>query len=246
MIAFDACLAALLIGLLGGAHCVGMCGGIIGALSVAGDPGANTGAGNTARAQKLRWLLLYNLGRLGSYVCIGLLFYLLVDSIEDYFALQFMRYIAGFILIAMGLYVANWWRGLAALERLGHCVWRYLQPCTRSLLPVRDGWQALALGGLWGWLPCGLIYSALTYAATVDSPVSAGAVMLAFGIGTLPAVMTSGLFAQRLLLWVQREKVRCLFAVVIMAFGVWTLYGAFAHGGGSDHHAKAVDHDHPH
>jgi len=212
---------AFSIGLLGGAHCIGMCGGIMGALTM--------GVADTNYQKRMYFIVLYNVGRISSYLLIAWIFYLFIDRIQVYFSIQFMRFIAGLLLIAMGLYLANWWRGLVYLEKTGSYLWRYIQPFSRSLLPVKTPCQALFLGAVWGWLPCGLIYSALAYAVAAESALQAVITMLAFALGTLPAVMASGLLAERLVTLVKNTSIRQGMAVLIIVFGVWTLVIAQQH-----------------
>ena len=214
--------AAVVIGLLGGAHCIGMCGGIIGALS--------TGVKADSKGTRYRLIAGFSAGRIGSYVAIAIGFYTITATLESYFAWQFMRLVAGLLLIAMGLYLGNWWRGLTYLETVGSVVWRLLQPFTRRLLPVTDFRQALLLGMLWGWLPCGLIYSALVYAATASSWPGAGLIMLGFGLGTLPAVLLSGIAISGFSQLLQRPSVRQFFGLLLIAFGLWTLWSGWQHG----------------
>lgn len=218
---------AFVIGLLGGAHCLGMCGGIIGSLTMA--------VAADQYRQRLAIIISYNVGRILSYLLIAWLFYQLIAQLQWYFSLQFMRYVAGFLLIAMGLYLANWWRGLVYLEKAGGYLWRYIQPLSRSLLPVKNIRQALALGFIWGWLPCGLIYSALAYATTADSGSGAVLIMLGFALGTLPAVLSTGLVAERLSALIQKKTLRQFFAVLIILFGAWTLYHTISHSGHHHH-----------
>lgn len=206
-------LAAFGLGFLGGAHCIGMCGGIMGALSFA--------IADQSKARRIGILLSYNAGRILSYGVIGLLLGSLGYILGGY---EVLRVIAGALLIAMGLYLANWWRGLTWLERGGAYVWRFIQPLGRSLMPVNNGAQAFLLGAIWGWLPCGLVYSALAYAAVQPHPYQAAAIMLAFGAGTLPAVLAGGLLAERLKNAIQNRKIRVLFSLMIVSFGIWTLY----------------------
>lgn len=223
---------AFVMGLLGGAHCIGMCGGIIGALTMASNH----------HSSRKRWLLigLYNTGRILSYVVIALVFYLLVDALESYFSWRFMRVVAGFLLIAMGLYLADWWRGLVYLEKLGGIFWRFLQPLSRRLIPVKYYRQAFVLGALWGWLPCGLIYSALVYSATASSAFSAGITMFAFALGTLPAVLITGLFAEKIMSYIKHRISRTIMAILMMVFGLWVLYGELSA------HQHIVTHDNVH
>ena len=216
--------AALAIGFLGSSHCIGMCGGIAGALGMA-VPG-----------QKTAWVQLvsYSAGRIASYTLMGALAGALGAAVLP--ALAPLRLIAGLMLIAMALYIGGIWRGLVWLERGGSYLWRYLQPLSAQLLPVRTAPQAVALGSLWGWLPCGLVYSALTFALAQGGSLNAALAMLAFGLGTVPAVLTTGAAAARVRGFVQRPQVRLLFAGAILLFGLWTLWGALGHGG--PHHGS--------
>ena len=218
---FLSLLTAFSLGLLGSAHCLGMCGGIIGALTLGTDTQKTT----------FRWGLIacYNLGRILSYVLLAVLFYLLLGGVHHYFEFGFMRVVAGLLLIAMGLYLANWWQGLVYLEKLGGYFWRFIQPLSQSLLPVRSFSQALLLGSIWGWLPCGLIYSALVYSASADTLAITALTMLSFALGTLPAVLLTGLFAERLMSFIKLKQVRWLMALLIMAFGLWTILQALGH-----------------
>jgi sulfite exporter TauE/SafE len=220
-------LTAFSIGLLGGAHCIGMCGGIVGALTL--------GIKSDQYWLRLVLVLSYNFGRIFSYVLIAALFYLFINQIEEYFTFGFMRIIAGVLLILMGLYLADWWRGLTYLEKGGNYLWQFIRPLAKSFMPVKSIPQALLLGGIWGWLPCGLIYSALAYSATADSISYAMLIMLSFAIGTLPTVLLSGLLAERVIVVIQIKNVRIVMAVLIILFGLWTLFTAYSH-----HH---VSHD---
>jgi sulfite exporter TauE/SafE len=236
--------AAFLLGLFSSAHCLGMCGGIMGALSMA----------IPAQAQKKRWLILvaYNLARIVSYGFIALLLGRFAQELSVWGGQVILRWLAGLLLIAMGLYLANWWRGLIYLETAGRYLWVYLQPLSKQLMPVNSVLKAMALGFLWGWLPCGLVYSALMFAMAQGSAIDAAIVMLAFGLGTLPAVLLSGVFAQTLNSWLQVKQLRWLFAVIIIVFGVWTLMGTGMHSHHTHHQntqepmQEVNEHDHSH
>lgn len=233
--------AAFMLGLLSSAHCVGMCGGIMGALALA-IPASE-------RRRRALLVLSYNLGRVLSYTLMGVLAGLFVDALAGSGGVPWLRLLAGLLLIAMGLYLGNWWRGLTWLERGGSYLWRYLQPLGRRLMPVTRLPQALALGAIWGWLPCGLVYTALAYATTQAQAFNAGAVMLAFGLGTLPAVLATGLAAERLTQLLRRPRLRWSFAVLIIVFGLWTLAVPVTHLFSSDHHLEPENsqiHEHHH
>lgn len=216
MISYADAAAALTIGLMGSAHCAAMCGGIAGALSMGIDQDSK---------RRLPIITAFHAGRIVSYALIGLLLgSLMVVAAEQFKPLSItLRIIAGALLVAMGLYVGNWWTGLTRLERVGVPLWSRLQPLTKKLLPVKSAVGALALGGLWGWLPCGLVYSALGWAITADNTVEASARMLFFGIGTLPAMLTMSIAADSSRRWLQQKNTRRAAGVLLIAFGLWTL-----------------------
>lgn len=217
--------SAFLIGLLGSVHCFGMCGGIMNALSFA-----------MPTRQRSLWqqgstLLLYNLGRIFSYSVaggiIGTIGWWLQGS--NTIAMLVLRVIAGLMLIAMGLYLAGWWRGLLRLEQAGGHLWKHLQPLGKRLMPVTRPWQALLLGSLWGWLPCGLVYSTLVLAATSGNWQQSALTMSSFGLGTLPALLLTGAFARQLKVLVQLGAVRNVAALLVIGFGIWTLAWPWTH-----------------
>ncbi len=243
--------SAFIIGLLGGAHCIGMCGGIMNALSFA-LPERQHKPRST-----LPTLLLYNSGRIFSYAVAGALIGGLGTLLQGPAGIlgPGLRIFAGLMLIAMGLYLAGWWRGLVHLERLGGHVWQYLQPLGNRLMPVTRPSQALLLGALWGWLPCGLTYSTLTLAAATGSWHQAALVMASFGLGTLPVMLASGVFAHRLKGWIQQKRVRGIAAMLVIGFGIWTIASPLGHmTAGHTAHAPATssdtmqhtEHDHGH
>jgi uncharacterized protein len=231
MFDFAAMTSAFFLGLLSSAHCVGMCGGIMGALSMA----------IPAEARAKRWMILisYNLARIFSYALIGILLGRFAQELMQWGGQVVLRWLAGLLLISMGLYLANWWRGLTYLENAGRYFWAYLQPLGKKFMPVNSVPRAFALGAIWGWLPCGLVYSALAYAMTQANAINAALVMLAFGLGTLPTVLLSGVFAQTFVSWLQIRQVRWTFALAIILFGLWTLFGTGMHS-----HSHAQHHHH--
>ncbi|WP_213877670.1 sulfite exporter TauE/SafE family protein [Pseudomonas sp. dw_358] len=213
--------SALVLGLLGGGHCLGMCGGLMGALTLA----------IPAEQRQRRWrlLLAYNLGRVASYVLAGLLLGSAGWAVANSPAAMLLRVVAALLLIAMGLYLAGWWSGLTRIESLGRGLWRHLQPLGRRILPVTSLPRALLLGALWGWLPCGLVYSSLLWAASQGNAWHSAALMLAFGIGTWPVLIATGLAAERTRAVLQRRGVRQVGGVLVMLFGLWTLPGPHQH-----------------
>ncbi|TFH88648.1 sulfite exporter TauE/SafE family protein [Billgrantia azerbaijanica] len=219
--------AAFVFGLLGGAHCIGMCGGIMSALSFAVPPSMRS-------PTRLSALLLgYNVGRITSYMAAGALAAslgtLLTLSAELRLALQLL---AAVMLILMALYIAGWWKGLLGIEALGKRLWRHLEPLGRRLMPVVKVPQAVGLGAIWGWLPCGLVYAMLAWSLAIADPWRGAALMGAFGLGTLPALLVTGFTARQLGALIRHPATRTLAALSIIAFALWQLWVLLPGGSG--------------
>ena len=219
-------LAAFLVALLGGVHCVGMCGGIVAATTL-GLPEQK----RSRYRDLLPYLLAYNSGRIVSYTVAGALVgglgSLAANLPTVYLVQRFLQGFAAAFLVLLGLYIAGWWSGLATVERAGGwLLWRHLQPLGRRLLPVSSPSRALQLGLLWGWLPCGLVYSVLIWTVSAGSATRGALLMLSFGLGTLPALLAMGTFAGALSDLVRRPLVRQLAGAAIIIFGIWMLAGA--------------------
>lgn len=208
--------ALFLVGLLGGTHCVGMCGGIVGALSLGGPA---------------RWSmhLAYNAGRILSYTAAGALAGALgaagIGLGGDAPVRIVLYLIANLMLVALGLYLLGVTRALAFTERLGQRLWLRIQPLTRRFLPARTVAQAFPLGVLWGWLPCGLVYSALATALGSASVAGGALAMLAFGAGTLPNLLAAGILLARMNEFVRRTPVRIASGLLVLGFGLYGLMG---------------------
>ena len=234
-------LPIFLVGLFGGVHCVGMCGGIVSAFSVSARKpfpmGVSGGAfaatpataPGTAAADLVR-VLAYNIGRLASYAAAGTITGGVAQGART---LSFMSslqiggyWLANLMLVALGLYLMGAWQGLARLEAAGQAVWRRVQPLMRHLLPVDSTGKALALGALWGWVPCGMVYSVLLTAMMTGSAAGGAGVMLAFGLGTLPVLLTMGLLGARLQAFTRQRGVRVAAGLLVLGFGVLGLYRA--------------------
>ncbi|HMA12520.1 MAG TPA: sulfite exporter TauE/SafE family protein [Steroidobacteraceae bacterium] len=218
-------LAALLAGLLGGVHCVGMCGGIVAAFSFRAD-------GTTP---PFRLHLAYNLGRVLSYVAFGALAGALGASLKltGLMPVQIALFVlAQVVMVLLGLYLAGFNQWVLVFERAGGALWRQVKPLFQKLLPVRSLPQAVVAGMAWGWLPCGLVYSILVSALAAGSATSGAALMLAFGLGTLPNLLGMALFARQIQPFMQQLWVRRTAGLTVAGFGVWGLlrlaYSAFA------------------
>ncbi len=210
-------LSALGLGLAGAGHCLGMCGGIASALSLGGS-------------RSLAVTFAYHGGRIGSYTLLGGLLGAAAGSVDIGAWTLGLRYLAGFLLVGMGLYIADWWRGMALLERAGARLWQPVQRFASRWLPVHRWPQALALGLCWGLMPCGLIYSSLAWAATAADAGRSALLMFLFGLGTLPAMLTTSLGARQLQGFLRRRGLKVVIALLLIAAGAWTLYLTVLHG----------------
>lgn len=213
--------SAFTLGLLGGGHCIGMCGGVMGALGMA--------IPSEQQARKLHYLVLYNLGRILSYALAGFLFGLAGWAVGQSPVAMGMRILAGLLLIAMGLYLAGWWFGLTRLEKMGQHLWKPIQKRAKGLMPLKKRRHALLLGALWGWLPCGLVYSTLIWSASQGDAGLGALLMFCFGLGTWPVLIASGFAAERLGQFLRHGKVRATAGLLVILYGIWTLPGPHHH-----------------
>jgi sulfite exporter TauE/SafE len=212
-------LGAVAVGLLGGVHCVGMCGGIVGAMTIR-MPGQQV-------VSPIALLLGYNLGRILTYVVAGAvvggigqlgLFFVPMQAVQT--ALVFIAFA---VMLLMGLYLGGWSHVLRHVEKVGGHLWRRLEPMGRGLLPVRHPGQAVLIGLLWGWLPCGLVYSMLIWALGTGSAVQGAALLLAFGLGTLPNLLATGLLAGQFVGAMQKPLARQVAGGLLIIFAGVTL-----------------------
>ena len=235
--------SAFLVGLLGGVHCAAMCGGIVGAISFQ-SPAIAVRRTPAATARPM-YHLAYSTGRIGSYTIAGTIAGWIGSGgllFDDLLPVRTILYVlASVMLLAQGLYLAGVWQGLAHLERAGGRLWIHIKPWSRRLLPVDSASKAAALGALWGWLPCAMVYSVLTVALASGHPISGALTMLAFGLGTLPNLLGMGLAAARMRPLMKDVRVRRIAGALIIGFGAIGLVRAVqpAH----DHGATLSSHE---
>lgn len=212
--------AAFLIGVFGSGHCLAMCGGIVGALSL---PHAQRPA-----HASLLFPLSYHGGRLTSYATAGALAGLLgaaaTPLLDPAMAARVASLVSGVFLILLGLYLAGLTTVLGFLERAGGLLWRRLEPFGRRYLPIRRAGHAYAAGLIWGWLPCGMVYAALGLSLSSGDALSGAARMLAFGLGTVPALLLAGAVSRRLAGIPASSHWRRAAGVLIVLFGLLTLW----------------------
>ncbi len=215
--------AAFLMGLFSSLHCIGMCGSIIGTLTLSLKP----------EIRNKKWILFpyvlnYNLGRITSYTLAGFL----VGFLQTLFILPFgmeyghriLQLLSAAIMIGAGLYLAGWFPLFAYIEKVGAKLWKLVEPYGRKLIPVSTHSQAYLFGMVWGWLPCGLVYAALALAATTGNVLSAGVTMLAFGLGTLPSVLGVGIMTDVLTKLSQMQRFKQVIGLLLIFIALLALF----------------------
>lgn len=217
-------LSAFLVGLVGGVHCLGMCGGIVSSLSL-----------GLSKEQKgsslLSYQLAYNIGRISSYVLAGAIMggigMIVLQWMPLYVTQRVLYALAGLMMILLGLYISGWWMALNHVEQAGKHFWKLLEPIAKRLLPINTTLQAFKVGLVWGWIPCGLVYSMLIQAVSSGSAINGGAIMLAFALGTLPNLLMMGFLAGAAARMLHSRWFKQVAGVMIIGFGVWTLLKVF-------------------
>ena len=224
--------SAFFLGLFSSLHCLGMCGGIMGALSLSLPAEIRQ-----KKINQIKFVLLYNIGRLSSYTSAGLLAGAFGIEILKAVGLEqahdVLRYLGVIFMVAIGFYLAGWFPQMSQLERLGRPVWQRVEPFARKLMPVNTPMKALLYGVAWGWLPCGLVYVVLLMTVTSGSAMQGASMMLAFGLGTLPTMMSAGIMATWIARFRQSQMARQIICLIIVAMAVASL---FIGGGGEHHH----------
>ncbi|WP_213607933.1 sulfite exporter TauE/SafE family protein [Pseudoalteromonas sp.] len=208
-------ISSFLMGLIGSGHCIAMCGGIASSLQLASN-----------KRQTWLYSFAYNSGRAISYMLAGAL----VAGISGQFASQnttfsvFLSFLAGIFMLLVGVYIMRLAASLQWLEKLGkNLIWQHLIKLNRYLMPIDSPFKALGYGALWGWLPCGLVYSALTWAMTSGSAIDGAFVMLAFALGTFPAMISLGIVAQKLNTLFNHPWTRIILGSMLIWYGIYLL-----------------------
>jgi sulfite exporter TauE/SafE len=204
--------SAFLMGLAGGVHCIGMCGGIAGAFTFA----------IPKKSSPSFYILAYNIGRVASYTIAGAVTGYLgaIASSSLSTTLPILTLISAIFLVLLALYISDWYKGLSYFEKLGSHLWRRLQPLSKKLLPFKHPGYALGYGMVWGWLPCGLVYTALTWSMASGSSLNGALFMLFFGLGTFPALIATSLGASFMVPFLQHPYTRKAIAIALIIFAI--------------------------
>lgn len=205
-------LSAFLIGLAGSVHCAGMCGGIVASFSFTLPQSAN----------KFLYMLAYNSGRIFSYSLAGAAAGLIGSAVttSSWLPIQTLTMLSGVFMVLLALYIGNWWRVLVHLEQAGKLLWNVIRPISKRFIPFKSPWQAVPYGMIWGWLPCGLVYSSLTWSMSSGSAALGALNMLCFGLGTLPAMLSIGASSQSFAEFARRPAVKHLIAAILFIYGL--------------------------
>jgi uncharacterized protein len=212
-------LVALLMGLFSALHCLGMCGSIIGSLTLS--------LRQEIREQKstlMPFVLSYNLGRISSYALggffAGMLHHVLTLPFGEGHGHRLLQILSAVVMAGAGLHIAGWFQRFAYIEKFGAHFWKRIEPYGRRVIPVETLPQAYVFGLVWGWLPCGLVYTALALAATTDSVMRSTLTMFAFGVGTLPAVFGVGIMTSLLVRLSRMNKFRQVTGLILIALAL--------------------------
>ncbi len=239
--------SAFIIGLLGSGHCLAMCGGITTMLTSAidkpstqpitqaseqGDIAVNvisTPPGCSPQKTRLTLVFLYHFGRIASYCLIGAIVGFTGSIAAKNIGLPIagLRLVAAIFVILLGLYIGQWLLWLNKVESLGKGLWRYLSPLAKHVIPVDSAKKALGLGALWGWLPCGLVYSTLTWALASGSSLTGATIMFFFGLGTLPALIALSLGISSIKNLLVNTVFRKIMAISLITYGIYSFVVAY-------------------
>ena len=215
--------SAFLLGFFSTMHCIGMCGGIIGALSLSLPVDIRN-----SKPRLLTFVLSYNIGRLLSYSLAGLIAGAVGTSVLQSTGFDqghaILRMIGIVMMVAIGLYLTGWLPQIASVEKIGIPLWKHLEPVGRKLVPVASLPKALAYGLIWGWLPCGMVYFVLVWALTAGSAVNGALTMVAFGLGTLPTLVTAGFMTSWITRFTHSTRARQLVGLLIIIAAIGSLF----------------------
>lgn len=229
-------LSAFIIGLLSSGHCLGMCGGITSMLTsaIAQENSPKNNLLTSAYSKnpfynKSLLVFCYNIGRISSYALLGAIvgFTGSIAAKNIGVPLAGLRMVAGVFLVLLGLYLGQWLMVLSKIETIGKKLWQVISPLSNKVIPVNNPLKALSLGVIWGWLPCGLVYSTLTWALASGDAITGALIMTSFGLGTLPALLTMsfGLLSLKKLL--KNNKFRKSMAITIILYGFYSIFVAY-------------------
>lgn len=211
--------SAFLIGVAGGVHCFGMCGGITIAMRAA----------TPSSQSHILYAFSYHCGRIVSYTLAGAFTGLLGTLVRSTNSIvpQILNALSIAMLILMALYIGQWYRGLVMLEKLGGYVWKKIQPWSSRFIPFHSPLSAFPYGMIWGWLPCGLVYSTLSWSLATDGWFEGAAIMLFFGLGTFPTMLAASLAMGSIQNFYRHPATKQTIALLLLAYAGTLIYVRF-------------------
>jgi sulfite exporter TauE/SafE len=230
--------SAFIIGLLGSGHCIAMCGGITTMLTSAipsskYDNNQQIPVNNINKqkkpVRKFTLIFCYNLGRIASYSLLGAIvgFTGSIAAKNIGLPLASLRMFSAIFVILLGLYLGQWLMWLNRIEAIGKKLWQHISPLANKVIPVNTPFKALGLGAIWGWLPCGLVYSTLTWALASSNIIDGASIMFFFGLGTLPALLTLSIGFNNIKSILVNPILRKLMALTLISFGIYSFIVAY-------------------
>jgi len=237
--------SAFLLGFFSTMHCIGMCGGIIGALSLSLPVEVRNN-----KPKLFSFVLSYNIGRLTSYSIAGLIAGAVGTTVLQSTGFDqghaILQGIGISMMVAIGIYLTGWLPQLATVEKIGIPVWKRLEPISRRLVPVASIPKAIAYGLIWGWLPCGLVYFVLIWALTAGDAIHGALIMLAFGAGTLPTLITAGFMTSWLTRFARSTRARQVVGIIIIVMALGSLFIPMEHGHHGEPSQDQTEQEHQH
>jgi len=219
---------AFLAGLLGSGHCFGMCGGIA------------AGLGAMSRGRGLVPALQFNLARLISYALLGMVAAMVLGGFSGLMPIaRWLRLLTALLILMIGLKFLFNFRGIEFIERGGAGLWKKIMPLAMKAGSRQDGVGRVLLGLCWGFIPCGLVYTVLMTAASTANAASGAVTMLAFGLGTLPAMLGLTAAAPALSAFLEDRTVRRVIGFALVVLAIWTvvmMWGSMMQGGMNHSH----------
>ena len=197
---------------------MGMCGGIVAALRMVSPKDASA----------LPYTLAYNLGRIVSYTIAGAITGTLGKIAADFIPLAnyALSILSGVMLLLLACYLGKWWTGLSVLENAGKGLFSKVQPFSKRFLPFKTPFSAIPYGFIWGWLPCGLVYSTLTWSLAAGNALEGAAIMFFFGLGTLPTLLAASAGSHYIVRSFQHNHFRQIIAAIMAIYAAYLIHGA--------------------
>ena len=197
---------------------MGMCGGIVAALRMVSPKDASA----------LPYTLAYNMGRIVSYTIAGAITGTLGKIAADFIPLAnyALSLLSGVMLLLLACYLGKWWTGLSVLENAGKGLFSKVQPFSKRFLPFKTPFSAIPYGFIWGWLPCGLVYSTLTWSLAAGNALEGAAIMFFFGLGTLPTLLAASAGSQYIVRSFQHNHFRQIIAAIMAIYAAYLIHGA--------------------